>query len=79
MLEYVDERCQLKKGHTYFNNINLYLEMLEIETAYFIVYVKDRVIVNTINFDGQFFKFQIDNLKQYYVDHYLLSVLGKPI
>ena len=79
ILEYFDINQCLKTSHTYFNQINLYQGLLEIETAFFVVYAKNEIIVKTINFDKIFFDYQMKNICEYYFKHYLPKILGKKI
>ena len=79
ILEYFDEQQNLKKTHTYFNQINLYQGIMNIKTAYFVVYACGEVIVRQINFDKDFFNFQIKHLSEYYLNYYLHTVIGKKI
>ena len=79
ILEYLDARQKLKKNHTYMNQVNLYQGITGIKTAYFVVYAKDDVIIDTIDFDESFFRYQIYNMENYYKNHYLPTVLGKNI
>ena len=77
ILEYFDERQNLKKTHTYFNQINLYQGIMNINIAYFVVYARGEVIIRQINLDQDFFNFQIKNLSEYYLTYYLHTVIGK--
>ena len=77
ILEYFNINQTLKTSHTYFNQINLYQGLLQIETAFFVVYAKNEIIVKTINFDKVFFDYQIKNICEYYFKHYLPKILGK--
>lgn len=79
ILEYFDENQVLKKSHTYNHQINLYQGILGIQTAFFVVYAKDEVIVKTLEFDRNFFDFIIENVSQYYMKHYLPTVISKRI
>jgi len=79
LLEYFDQSQNLKKNHTYTNQINLYQGILGIKTAFFVVYAKDEVIIKMINFDENFFTFQVENIQNYYTKHYLPTVIGKRI
>ena len=77
LLEYLDECQTLRRNHTYFHQINLYLGIFDLKKAHFIIYAKGKVISQIIHFDKEFFDFQIRNLKEYYLTQYLLSILGK--
>ena len=79
ILEYFDEDQVLKKFHTYSHQITLYQGILGIKTAYFVIYAKDDIIVKTIEFDQEFFDFIVKNLSQYYLNHYLPTVIGKRV
>ena len=79
LLEYFDERQCLKKSHTYFNQINLYQGIMNISTAYFVVYACGEIIIKQIDFDQEFFNFQIKNLTEYYLNYYLQTVIGKDL
>ena len=79
LLEYLDEKQNLRRNHSYFHQINLYLGIFNLEKAYFVVYARQAVLTEVINFDKTFFKFQIKNLKEYYLTKYLPSVLGRAI
>ena len=52
---------------------------MNIKTAYFVVYARDEVIIRQIEFDKQFFEFQIKNLSEYYMNYYLPTVIGTKI
>ena len=79
ILEYFDKDQNLKRNHTYFNQINLYQGILGIQDAFFIVYAKGKIIIKEIKFDESFFDYQIKNISQYYMDFYLPTVIGKKI
>ena len=79
ILEYFDKDQNLKRNHTYFNQINLYQGILGIQDAFFIVYAKGKIIIKEIKFDESFFNYQIKNISQYYMDFYLPTVIGKKI
>ena len=79
LLEYLDEGQNLRKNHSYYHQINLYLGIFNLQKAYFIVYAKQGVLSKVINFDKEFFEYQIKNLKEYYLTKYLPSLLGKVI
>ena len=79
LLEYLDEGQNLCKNHTYFHQINLYLGIFNLEKAHFVVYAKQEVLSKVINFDKEFFEYQIKNLKEYYLTRYLPSLLGKAL
>ena len=79
ILEYFDPLQNLKKSHTYFNQINLTQGILRRQVAYFVVYAKNEIIVKRIDFDKEFFDHQILNISQYYEKFYLPEVLGKKI
>ena len=79
ILEYFDSDQGLKKSHTYYNQINLYQGILKTETAFFVVYAKGEVIVKMINFNEDFFNFQIENISQYYLNYFLPTVINKNI
>ena len=79
ILEYFDDQQQLKRSHTYTNQINLYQGILGVKKAFFVVFAKNEVIVKMINFDHEFFAFQIENIKEYYINHYLPTVIGTKI
>lgn len=79
ILEYLDKDKCLKKSHSYYNQLNLYQGILNVSQAYFVVYAKDKVLVDTIEFDKDFFENQIKNLTEYYINYYLPSVIKKRI
>lgn len=79
ILEYFDGQQNLRKTHTYYNQINLYQGISGIKKAFFVVYARDEVIVKMIDFDNDFFNFQVENLTQYYMTHYLPAVVGSRI
>ena len=79
LLEYFDDNQNLKISHTYYNQINLYQGILGIQIAFFVVYAKDEVIIKRVLFDKDFFEFQIKNLTEYYMNHYLPTVIGTKI
>ena len=79
ILEYLDQNQKLKMSHTYYNQINLYQGILEIDTAFFVVYAKNKIFTQLINFDKNFFDNQIQNISEYYCKYYLPTVLGKKI
>ena len=76
ILEYFDEHGDLKKSHTYFSQLNLYLGITGIKTAYFVVYARGDTIIREIDFDAAYFEYQIRNMSEYYRDYYLPTVLG---
>ena len=76
MLEYFDEHGDLKKSHTYFSQLNLYLGITGIQTGYFVVYARGDTIIREINFDASYFECQIQNMSEYYRNYYLPTVLG---
>ena len=79
ILEYLDEQQTLRRTHTYFNQINLYQGILGIQKAFFVIYARDEIIVKLIHFDKFFFDFQVQNLKEYYYNYYLPTVIGTRI
>lgn len=79
ILEYLDNEKRLKKSHPYFNQINLYQGITQIRIGYFVVYARDEIIIDKIEFDEDFFNYQITNIKKYYEKHYLPYVIGKNI
>ena len=79
LLEYLDENQILRKNHSYYNQINLYLGILDLKKAFFVIYAKDKIISQIVHFDEEFFKFQVHNLQEYYLTKYLPSVLGKKL
>ena len=79
ILEYFDTNQNLKKSHTYFNQINLTQGILQRKVAYFVVYAKNEIIVKRIDFDEEFFDHQILNISQYYEKFYLPQVLSQKL
>ena len=79
LLEYLDEHQILRKTHTYYHQISLYLGIFGLKKAYFVIYAKGEVISQIIHFDKDFFDFQIKNLREYYLTRYLPAVLGKTL
>ena len=79
ILEYFDGSQNLKTTHTYYNQINLYQGILGIQTAYFVAYAQNEVIIRDIAFDKDFFDFQIKNLSEYYMNYYLPTLIGTKI
>ena len=79
LLEYLDEHQILRKTHTYYHQISLYLGIFGLKKAYFVIYAKGEVISQIIHFDKDFFDFQIKNLREYYLTRYLPAVLGKAL
>ena len=79
MLEYLDKEQNLRRNHTYFNQVNLYQGILEIDTALFVIYAKNDIIVKKIDFDKQFFENQIENINEYSMNFYLPSVIGQAL
>ena len=79
LLEYLDENQNLKVNHTYYNQVNLYQGIMDIKTAYFVVYARNEVIIREIEFDRDFFEFQVKNLSEYYINYYLPTVIGTRI
>ena len=45
ILEYFDPQQNLKRSHTYFNQINLTQGILQRQVAYFVVYAKNEIII----------------------------------
>ena len=79
ILEYMNSDRRLKREHTYYNQVNLYQGIMDLHTAFFIVYAKDGIIVDSIDFDRTFFDYQIQNICEYYMNHYLPEIIGKGI
>ena len=79
MLEYLDKEQNLRRNHTYFNQVNLYQGILEVDTALFVIYAKNDITVEKIDFDKQFFENQIENINEYYMNFYLPSVIGQAL
>ena len=79
ILEYFDQNQCLRTSHTYYHQINLYQGILGLDTAYFVVYAKNRMIQQVIQFDKTFFDNQIKNICEYYSKHYLPKILGKKV
>ena len=79
ILEYFDENQNLKKTHNYYSQMTLYQGIMNIQTAYFVVYAKGEVIIRRIEFDKQFFDFQVKNLSEYYMKYYLPTIIGTNI
>ena len=79
VLEYFDSDQNLRNTHTYFNQINLYQGLLGLNTAFFVVYARGKVISKEIPFDDDFFQYQIKNIQEYYMNHYLPTVIGMKI
>ena len=77
ILEYLDQEQKLRKTHSHYHQIHLYLGIFELKKAFFIVYAKEQVISQVIDFDQEFFKYQINHLRQYYTKHYLPTIIGK--
>ena len=69
----------MKRNHTYLNQVNLYQGIFGIDTALFVIYAKNDVIVREINLDKQFFENKIENINQYYLKFYLPSVIGQAL
>ena len=78
-MEYFDENQNLKKTHNYYSQMTLYQGIMNIQTAYFVVYAKGEVIIRRIEFDKQFFDFQVKNLSEYYMKYYLPTIIGTNI
>lgn len=79
ILEYLDEQQNLRRTHTYFNQLNLYQGILGIRKAFFVIYARDEIIIKLIHFDQIFFDFQVQNLTEYYMKYYLPTVIGTKI
>ena len=79
VLEYLDENSKLKTSHTYYHQINLYMGLAECESTYFIIYARDDILVQKIDFDPIFFQEQLSKIKMYYLTHYLPSILGRKL
>ena len=77
VLEYLDENNKLRTSHTYYHQINLYMGITQCESTYFIIYARDAIMVQKINFDPTFFQEQLSKIKMYYLTHYLPSILGR--
>ena len=77
ILEYLDDNQNLKKSHQHYNQINLGSGILNCDVAYFIVYAKNEIIARRIDFDGEFFEMQMQNIKKYYEKLFLPTTLGK--
>ena len=79
LLEYLDEKQFLRKSHTYYHQISLYMGVFNLKRAHFVIYAKDEIISQIVHFDKDFFDYQIRNLKEYYLTKYLPSILGKAV
>lgn len=79
ILEYLDPSQMLRVSHTYNHQINLYQGILGLKSASLIVYAKGEIIEIPLKFDQVFFETMINHLSQYYLKHYLPSVIGKRI
>ena len=79
LLEYLDENQVLRKNHSYYHQVSLYLGVFNLKRAHFVIYAKGEIISQIIHFDKEFFKFQIQNLQEYYLTRYLPSVIGKKL
>ena len=78
-LEYLDENSKLRTSHSYYHQINLYMGITQCESTFFIIYAKDDIMVQKINFDPTFFQEQLSKIKMYYLTHYLPSILGRKL
>ena len=79
VLEYLDENSKLRTSHSYYHQINLYMGIAQCESTFFIIYAKDDIMVQKINFDPTFFQEQLSKIKMYYLTHYLPSILGRKL
>ena len=79
VLEYLDENNKLRTSHSYYHQINLYMGVTQCESTFFIIYAKDDILVQKINFDPTFFQEQLSKIKMYYLTHYLPSILGRKL
>ena len=79
LLEYLDEQQILRKNHTYYHQISLYMGIFDLKKTHFVVYAKGEIISQIVHFEKDFFDFQVKNLQEYYLTQYLPSVLGKAV
>ena len=79
ILEYLDDNQNLKKSHPHYNQINLGSGILNCDVAYFVVYAKNEIIANRVDFDSEFFEMQVRQVRHYYEKFFLPNVLGKKL
>lgn len=79
LLEYLDDQQILRKNHTYYHQISLYMGIFDLKKTHFVVYAKGEIISQIVHFEKEFFDFQVKNLQEYYLTRYLPSVIGKAV
>ena len=70
-LPYLTEDLQLKTNHSHWTQVQIGLGVFELTKAKFIVWCKNDFLPLDIEFDPDFFRDLVINLKTYYINNYL--------
>ena len=76
ILEYLTKDGSLKRNHPHFYQLQCYLGLFNLPSAYFVIWSKVDFLSISVDFDKDFYDNICQNVKTYYFKHYLPVIVN---